>query len=336
MKKLVNNIEELANELSNILQDYENCEVTTENVIKWANQFSKNEINIEEIIIILEELIRIFKLTYFSKKKISKVFSNVILEDFKNKEVSFLNIQQLRKSDKYKSSSQSDYIDFFKSINKTIKVNDFNADILIYFDDYLISGNSIRQDLEFLIEKKLLDKTFFYFLLVTQNGIYQIDKEEKYKNLKGKCFLTLENRLTYKNKSDVLWPYENKIKICSEYDYSKMKYRDGFEKSTLFNDNKRRKIIEDYFWKAGCFILNQTSGSALLPLGAGFPKTVGSGIISATYRNIPNNAPICLWWGDEREENYWFPLLKRNTNKRQYEEESLKDSIEWLQNIQFK
>jgi len=193
----------------------------------------------------------------------------------------------------------------------------------------MISKQIFKQDLDFLIEKQLLDKTFFYFLLVTKNGLYQLRKN-KFKNLKGKYFLKLENRLTYKNKSDVLWPYDNKIEICSEYDYSKMKYRDGFEKSIFFSDDKRRKLIENYFWKAGCYILNQTSGSALLPLGAGFPGTVGSGIISATYRNIPNNAPICLWWGDERENNYWFPLLKRKTNKSQYEKSFLKDISEWL------
>jgi hypothetical protein len=109
-----------------------------------------------------------------------------------------------------------------------------------------------------------------------------------------------------------------------------MKFREGFEKSLLFKNDDKKQILEKIFWKAGCYILNNTRGSNLLPLGAGFSKTVGSGIISATYRNIPNNAPICLWWGDERENNYWFPLLKRKTNKSQYEEESLKDLNEWL------
>lgn len=335
MNELGNEIEKLANELSNLLQDYENWEVTTENVIKWINQFDKVNITKKEMIIILEELIKIFRLTYFSKNKISE-FLEIILKEFRGKDISFLNIQQFRKSNKYKSSSQNDYINLFKTIKPEININNYDANVLIYFDDYLISGNSIRQDLNFLVENELLDKTFFYFLLITQNGLYQINKEDKYKNLEGKCFLKIENRLKYKNKSDILWPYENKEDICNDYDYSNMKYREGFEKSILFDDDKRRRLIEDCFWKAGCYILNQTSGSAILPLGAGFPKTLGSGVVSATYRNIPNNAPICLWWGDERKDNYWFPLLKRKTNKSQYEEEILKDSIEWLQNLQFK
>jgi hypothetical protein len=326
-------LEKLSIELSEILKDYENSKVTPETIIKWINQFEKVEIDEKGKLIILEELIRIFKVTYFSKERINNLFLEInkkIADNLKNKKISFLNIQDLRNSNKYKSSSQNDYIDLFKTINPHIEINNYDADNLIYFDDYLISGNSIRQDLDFLLEKDLLNKTVFYFLLVTQNGLYQLSKNNHDKNLECYCVLNLENRLCCKNKSDILWPYKNNIEICNSYDYSNMKFREGFEESRLFKNDDKKQTLEKIFWKAGCYILNNTSGSALLPLGAGFPKTVGSGIISATYRNIPNNAPICLWWGDERENNYWFPLLKRKTNKSQYEEESLKDLNEWL------
>ena len=122
-------IEELSIELSDILQDYDNYEVNGDNVVKWINQFDEVGMTKKEMIIILEELIRIFKLTYFSKDKISKFFSNIILKEFESKNISFLDIQQYRESDKYKSSSQSDYISLFKSIDSRIKVNDFKADI---------------------------------------------------------------------------------------------------------------------------------------------------------------------------------------------------------------
>jgi len=310
-------IKNLSKDLSIILSDYENWDVKMDKVLKWINQFDKVGATKKEMIIILEELVRIFKITYFSRKKIIECIK-IILQENTNSNISFLDMLRFRKSDKYKSSSQSDYIKLIKSIDKSIKINNFKADILVYFDDYIISGNSIKQDLDYLLEKNVLSKTYFYFLAITTSGLYQVEREYNYKKLVR--FFEFENRLFYKNKSNILWPYENEIDICKNFDYSNMTFRAGFEKSSLFEEDERKKLLEYYFWKAGCYILNKTSGSALLPLGAGYPKTVGSGIITATYINIPNNAPICLWWGDERENNYWFPLLKRKTNKKQYEE----------------
>ena len=317
-----NKVEYLAEYLSNIFNDYENCKVSVENVLKWINQFNKVDATEKDRVTILEELVRIFKKTYFSKEKLVKAFNYIITNE---KKISFLNIQEFRKSDKYKSSSQSDYIRLMQENGFNIEINNYDADILIYFDDYIISGNSIRQDLKFLLNKQILSKTHFWFLAVTTNGLYRLQRDNNYKNLIIKYFFNFENRLSFKNKSDVLWPYETEIDICKYFNYKNMKFREGFKKSNLFEDDEKRKLIENYFWKAGCYILNKTRGSALLPLGAGYPETVGSGIISATYRNIPNNAPICLWWGDESENNYWFPLLKRKTNKTQYLNKIQKD-----------
>lgn len=309
-------IKKLSEDLEQIIGDYKNCKIDQERVEKWINQFDDLGANKQDKIIILQELIRVFKITYFSKRKIEILLKDIIRR-YRDKKISFLNIQDKRKINGYKSSSQKDYINIVKNIVPQIEINNFKADILIYFDDYVISGNSIKKDIQYLLQNNLLEKTNFWLLVTTTNGIHQLNKD--YKNLNGKVYIALENRLTYKNKSDILWPYKNDIIYCKNYDYSNMKFREGFGESKLFKNDNNKKLLEYYFWKAGCNILNNTSDSNLLPLGAGYPKTVGSGILSATYRNIPNNSPICLWWGDDRENNYWFPLMQRETNKSQYE-----------------
>jgi hypothetical protein len=56
------------------------------------------------------------------------------------------------------------------------------------------------------------------------------------------------------------------------------------------------------------------------PLGYDTLLTLGFGGLLITYRNISNNCPLALWWGDpDAPENHplsqWYPLFPRRINE---------------------
>jgi hypothetical protein len=54
------------------------------------------------------------------------------------------------------------------------------------------------------------------------------------------------------------------------------------------------------------------------PLGYDYLKSLGFGAILVTYRNIANNCPLALWWGDPNKAyplNAWYPLFPRIVNE---------------------
>lgn len=51
-------------------------------------------------------------------------------------------------------------------------------------------------------------------------------------------------------------------------------------------------------------------------------KTTGFGSVFITYRNIANNCPLVLWWGDTSMSDShpfskWHPLFPRTINKKE-------------------
>jgi len=312
-----NQINELANELYIILQDYENWKVTPENIIKWINQFERFGANYEDKVIILKNLIKFFRITYFSKNRIINLLRELNKKyERQLKEISFLDIQNLRadKNEYSPSESQKNLINLFKDINPDIIINDFSKSKFIYLDDYLLSGGSLKRDIE-VLEKLGIDlkKVELQYLCILFNS-WNEKAFEKIKNL--------------------LYNFGNfNCVIClhSYWEYLKLNNSNEFEKITFENDVDNSNLVKDLFFKANDYIIKNISYNKEY-----WDNKKKSMLITATFKNIPNNAPICLWWGDERKNNYWLPLLKRKTNKSQYEEENLKDISEWLSNLQFK
>ena len=63
---------------------------------------------------------------------------------------------------------------------------------------------------------------------------------------------------------------------------------------------------------AGIKIINQCN-TDIPPLGFSSFKGFGFGGNVYSYRNIPNNTPLCLWWGNPNNNGLgdWYPLMMR-------------------------
>ncbi|WP_432776546.1 hypothetical protein AAFJ72_06875 [Brevibacillus gelatini] len=88
---------------------------------------------------------------------------------------------------------------------------------------------------------------------------------------------------------------------------------------TLFSSLEARYLVEKAFLEKGIeiFNLSENPNHSMMPMGYNFNCTLGFGSLFITYRNIPNNCPLVLWWGDLDKEyplNQWLPLFPRRTN----------------------
>ena len=278
------------NELVDILKDYEKTNVNYNDVLIWLKQFELFGISEEEKKIILDDLIKVFKITYFSKSRVIKFLKNIInknLEDIKNNNCSFLDVQSFRETYN-KSESQKEYVNLLQKIAKEdfkldISLNDFHKEKLIYIDDYLLTGGSFSADLNFITKKTNIDKVKIYFLII----LYEQWNEE------------------LKKRKQIL--FEKLDQISYEIVLT------GYFTYFSFNSNQKKffeynNITKEYFKKANEYIVSKIEKNKNY-----WNRRVKSMFISAVYRNIPNNTPICLWWGDKEKSNIWFPLLERKS-----------------------
>jgi hypothetical protein len=87
----------------------------------------------------------------------------------------------------------------------------------------------------------------------------------------------------------------------------------------LFSSVENRDLVEAVFLRAGTDLVLAAANPApsMRPLGFEALTSLGFGAMFATYRNIANNCPLVLWYGDP--DNYpkghplsrWLPLLPR-------------------------
>ena len=89
----------------------------------------------------------------------------------------------------------------------------------------------------------------------------------------------------------------------------------------LFSTFEARRVVEKAFLKKGIQIVKASKNSApsIRPLGFMKLISLGFGTFFVTYRNIANNCPLVLWWGDPdfpttHPFGKWYPLLPRRTN----------------------
>lgn len=88
---------------------------------------------------------------------------------------------------------------------------------------------------------------------------------------------------------------------------------------SIFSSPAARQIIESAFLKAGSYIVSlpENPNQNMRPLGYDYLQSLGFGSIFVTYRNIANNCPLALWWGDSNQTyplNAWYPLFPRIVN----------------------
>ena len=288
-------------------------------MFKWISQFDENV-----QLPILRELDHIFKFTYVSKDKVLQLLRQIAGNfscDFW-REAHILNIQrngrsqfEIRKLLRQILRDQCGYdIDYRGSAG-----GDF-----VYLDDAIFTGERVINDLSYWMRNQTVENATLYIMVIALHelGRYWIEQNEnRFKSGKqidvrihGLGEHVFENRLLYRDRSDVLWPT---AEVYSDDSFQPR--QPTYRVSRFFSSEQGRQLLERAFWDAGRKIQNFANepNPMLKPLGFS-PFNPGFGSMFITYRNCPNNCPLALWYGNpEYSPNHplgrWYPLFPRKT-----------------------
>ena len=209
-----------------------------------------------------------------------------------------------------------------------LPIKDFSKNILIYIDDLLFSGGTLLcslQNRKSMLETK---KILFIFLETHSGGEHYVTNQLKLNGIKFNLWrlICLNNYNAFPNNSDVYWPIAWTAEEIKNEPLLDQYIKDSIEPrfkpqwrypeicigtNKIFTCPENRIKIEREFLIAGLKLREKTN-TFMQPLG--FSKFAGFGATVITYRNVPNNAPLCIWWGNPGNQGglgNWYPLMRR-------------------------
>jgi hypothetical protein len=343
---------DLLDSIAETIKDYragELAQPTPDHVDRWIGQFDQRA-----QVPMLRELHHVFGKTYFSKADVMQFYSRQINNaklagetppDFW-RAAHFLDIQ-------LQGHSQTEIRALFGAAlkeqhNLGIDGCGSKGGPFIYLDDALFSGGRVGSDLSVWIANHApVESTVHIAVIATHRfGEYKCkDRLRKAADAAGKdlqlqlwAAMRFENRLKYRNQSEVLWPAElPEDGALQEYVAEEEKFPfqprepGGKLQNSIFSCEEGRQLLERELLLAGMRIrsFSQNPSPALRPLGFS-PFGLGFGSMVVTFRNCPNNTPLALWWGNPEAASghplsMWYPLLPRKT----YESEVDVDEIDF-------
>lgn len=293
-----------------------------EHIERWVSQFTNQDIIIAELAHIMDKVFieEHNELTFFENLlKNPKIIADIGQPG----NYSILNIQKKGRSQSVYSLKMQEV--FQTILSENVPINDFSKNVLIYVDDFMFSGMKARHDILNLFESNDKKKVVYIFMGVHSNADYYLKKTFTDKGIDKTVWrcLTLENALSRKDISDTYWPKESirsnpvVVKYRNDRLERDIEFRSNSSQSIgelkLFSNSANREIVENEFLLAGIKIINECN-TDIPPLGVSAFKGIGFGGTVMSYRNIPNNTPLCLWWGNPVNPGglgSWYPLMMR-------------------------
>lgn len=346
----------LLQSLTDTIADYRQGEIpaiTPAHVEKWLNQFDASDQPI-----ILSEIDAFMKRYYFSRTRVKECLRLFLKEKvIGNKlpwavlpHVHFLNVQR-------EGSSQGAMLQIVNEI--LLEDYDYNiwsdtrrAHTFVYIDDGLFTGNRLRYDLTEGIDtpawipKEGLSncRLMIYTIVGHMFGInYALRYVSQMANKKGMIVnrdhaLLIDNTRSQNSNVEFLWPevisgdsyvdlYIANLRAAlmqrSWPDHNLFRPKGVPFQERFFSSPKARSIVERAFLQKGARIVSasQRPAESVRPLGFEKIGSLGFGTFFVTYRNIANNCPLVLWWGDPdypttHPLGMWYPLFPRRTNSQ--------------------
>jgi len=321
--------------------------IDQEHVDTWVRQFSEFGFDEAGQVIILGEIQRILESYYicrsFAQSFLTKILTSQKLFGVnpitKIRNTQFLKIQR-------KGNSQNDLLDLCEPILQShygLSVADCgnSPTTYIYLDDCLYSGNTAWRDIEQWIPNAVRGTTLhLIFFSVHSEGLRYCLRQiepvaQKYGvNVKFWRLHKFYNSRWQPSQFDCFWTSQTSgdelidryvQKICERRQNSKRYLPDLFRPANMpaqdriFSSPHARNLIEYAFLKVGAYIVSlpQHPNPSMKPLGYDYLETLGFGAFFVAYRNIANNCPLALWWGDPSKTyplNAWYPLFPRIVN----------------------
>ena len=314
--------EDLLASIANTIKDYranEIAEPTPEHVDRWIRQFG-DDVQVP----MLRELDHVFKQTYVSRYKIQQLLSKIagaFPRDFWMG-AHMLNIQQ-------NGRSQSEILELFIPVLRQrhgpeISQHGSPGGTFVYLDDAIFTGQRVIDDLMYWSRSHGPEGATLRIMAIAlhEGGRYWIEQNRS-QFARGKPIdlifhrfdgFAFENRRTYRDRSNVLWPTAD---VYDSQSFSPRQPRGGVVPP--FSSEQGRQLLERQFLNAGMKIQSFAANPnpKLKPLGFSnfYP---GFGSLFVTYRNCPNNCPLALWYGDPSYSTnhplgQWHPLMPRKT-----------------------
>ena len=337
--------------------DYEHTKhkMSVEHILKWAGQFGDDAefiltellhflpnvyVSREKAISILKEHLESFRIRY-EYSSMNDFIKNTYFIDVQKEEKSQKEILEL-----VKKILQKDYKIDYDSLQQTPSKKHY-----IYFDDILATGGTISRDLKSIIiendssfinnQKTIALSLFCFHTLGYENILWGLEKETGVpinKILHTEANYVIENKLrpefiAQRQKINCAYPIDKQSSKISEY-IGKLNVNNPSSpptfrpehlplEETFFssqeNRNKFEKIILDKGLELLQKVKKENPDPRKRPLGDTVKshKTLGTGTLFFTWRNISNTCPIVFWW-DVPSHN-WTPLFSLK-NRGQHEQ----------------
>jgi hypothetical protein len=322
---------DLLESIGRTIRDYRATEIvapTLDHVDTWIQQFDE-----EVQLPMLAELNHVLQRTYVSRAEARKFLSSLAKnKDFSGDDpctfwegVRFLDIQE-------EGNSQSEMLAMFDKVLREqcdLQIGECGEKpkVFLYLDDGVFSGNRVRNDLTRWVERDAPRQAEVRVVVMAlhlggeyyaKRGIRTAaDNARKEISIAFWRCLSIENRKTYANSSDVFWPTHLPEDGLTKAYANSLKYPPIFRKpgsigaNKFFSSEEGRHLLEQELLKAGAKIRSECPylNDYQRPLGNMVLDTLGFGTPIVTYRNCPNNCPLAFWVGDP-----WCPLFPRKTN----------------------
>lgn len=328
----------LLGSIAETIHDYRQghiAEPTLDHVDRWIRQFDE-----EVQLPLLREVAHTLNRTYITRENaldfLRGLLSNESLAGTDPalfwRSVNFLKIQQY-------GHSQQELLGIFDALLQEtfgFGIAECRSETgpYIYLDDVLFSGDRASSDLTAWIadapEQAQVHVIVMAFHRFGQWSCHKKLKElasEKSKKIDFQFWrlFEIENRKTYKDSSEILWPailpddpeLANYINSPAFGKVAHVPRMAGPAPAEIFSSEEGRQLLEREFLRAGIRIRGFCAQprNKLRPLGYG-PFGLGFGALTVSFRNCPNNCPLAFWWGDpmmpqRHPLSRWYPLLPR-------------------------
>lgn len=336
--------EQLIQEIANVAGEYRLGEIRLfdfAHVHRWIAQF---QVEKREKIIILMETLNLLKRFFLSRtatKECLVGFMQAATEDFPGgdiRNVNFIKNQPWGKSQFDLLGLMDEILDEKFGIT-TAECGESKT--FLYIDDVIYSGSKFRYDIQnWAATEAEKFKLISYHILHHIEGYNyaggHVSKSVASKNgtiSPWRSHDICNNRRTGAP-LQILWPkyfpgnelidaYADSVRqqLASKGVSSQNVFRaDGIKFAEgIFSSEANRDVLEQAFLEVGATLVlsAQNPQPSVRPMGVEFLATVGFGSPIITYRNIANNCPLALWYGDpdtygaDHPLGRWYPLFKR-------------------------
>ncbi len=331
---------ELLASIANTIKDYRTGDLpepTPDHADRWIRQF-KTEFQLP----MLREMDHVLRQTYFSRSRVRDFFASVTGsrrlagEDPREfwRAAHLLDVQQGGNSQTEIRKLFSEELE--RNYGLAANAGVPNDAVFVYLDDVLFTGSRIGNDLSAWIVDVAPQAGTVHILTIASHRFgewkcstrLQTEAASAGKRLQFRFWtaLRIENRLSDRNTSEVLWPavIPDDAALAAYMAEEKkfpfqMRAPGGQFEHGVFSSEEGRQLLERELLLAGMRIrlLSREPYPMMRPLGFS-PFGLGFGSTIVTYRNCPNNTPLALWWGDPLADaahpfGHWYPLVQRRT-----------------------